>query len=146
MSAQREPADPRFFTAISRMYRDGQPATDQKTTTADSNSALLFALTAERLSIYYEHGTWLTLAQTTTVAAEWLARSGRQLALLQRKHLSALSDELARQIAGSVSREAGLHISHEMTESLDGRYQSDIGPTLHEECNRLLTESPMPEQ
>lgn len=128
------------------MRRYDEAPSEQSTTSIDSNSALLFALTAERLALYFEHGSWLTLAQTTTIAAQWLARSGRQLPMGQRRHLSALSDQLARQIAESVSREAGLHISHEMTESLDSRYQSDISPSLREECDRLLDESPMPEQ
>ena len=77
----------------------------------DPHSALIFALAAERLAAYYEHHTWLTIAQGSTLAADWLARSKSHLSLQQRKHLSELSDQLARQIADSLSREAGLHIS-----------------------------------
>lgn len=106
---------------------------------------MLFALAAERLTVYYEHHTWLTIAQGATLAADWLARSKSRLSLVQRKHLSTLSDEFARQIAGSVSREAGLHIVHEMNEALDERHPSELGETLRGECARLLTEQPLPE-
>lgn len=102
--------------------------------------ALIFALAAERLSIFYEHGQWLTEAQGATLAAEWLARSKRNIALEERRALSAASDTLARQVQGSVSREAGLYISHEMTEALDPRYESDVAKSLMEECERLLDE------
>lgn len=112
---------------------------------AERHVSLLFALTAERLSVFYEHDTWLTLAQGATIAADWLARSKQSLSLVQRKHISALSDELARQIAGSVSRQAGLHIAHEMTESLDERYVSEVGGSMRDECARLLAAEPLPE-
>lgn len=102
--------------------------------------ALIFALAAERLSIFYEHGQWLTEAQGATLAAEWLARSKRNIALEERRALSAASDTLARQVQGSVSREAGLYISHEMTEALDPRYESEVAKSLMEECERLLDE------
>jgi hypothetical protein len=105
--------------------------------------ALIFALVAERLSIYYEHSQWLTQAQGATLAADWLSRSKRNFPLAQRRHLSDLSDQLARQIAASTSREAGLYISHEMQESLDPRYQSEIGKSIMIECERMLdAESP----
>ncbi len=116
------------------------PPSDQ-----DDHSALLFALVAERLSLYYEHNSWLTLAQGTTLAANWLSRSTTRLSVSRRKHLSALSDQLARQIADSVSREAGLHISYEMSEALDERYVSEIGESIREECRRLLADAPLPE-
>ena len=112
----------------------------------DPYSALIFALAAERLAAYYEHHTWLTIAQGSTLAAEWLARSKSHLSLQQRKHLSELSDQLARQIAESLSREAGLHISYEMTEALDQRYISEIGDSIREECRRLLATSPLPDR
>jgi hypothetical protein len=115
-------------------------------TERETNSALLFALVAERLSIHYEHHLWMTLAQGATLAAEWLARTRRRLPSSQRKHLSELSDQLARQIADSVSREAGLHIVHEMMEALDLRHPSDIGQSLRDECDRLLDASPLPDQ
>ena len=112
----------------------------------DPHSALIFALATERLAVYYEHHTWLTIAQGSTLAADWLARSKSHLSLQQRKHLSELSDQLARQIADSLSREAGLHISYEMTEALDQRYISEIGDSIREECRQLLASSPLPDR
>ena len=109
----------------------------------ERQSALIFALVAERLTTFYEHHTWLTIAQGATLAAEWLARSKLHLSAQQRKHLSSLSDQLARSLADAVSREAGLHISYEMTEALDERYVSEIGESIHEECRRLLASLPL---
>ena len=111
----------------------------------DPHGALIFALVAERMAAFYEHHTWLTIAQGSTLAAEWLARTKSHLSLQQRKHLSELSDQLARQIAASVSREAGLHISYEMTEALDQRYVSETGDSMREQCRRLLAVSPLPD-
>lgn len=100
--------------------------------------ALSFALVAERLSIYYEHGQWPTEGQGASLCADWLARSKRSLPLAERRQLSALSDQLARQIAESLSREAGLCTVHEMMESLDPNYQSEIARSLMAECERML--------
>lgn len=113
---------------------DSQPPATERGT----RIALIFALTAERLSAYYEHGQWLTEAQGATLAADWLARTKRNLPLADRRHLSGLSDQLARQVAATLSREAGLYTAHEMMESLDPNYQSEIGRSLMEECERLL--------
>jgi len=106
--------------------------------------ALIFALAAERLSAYYEHGQWLTDVQCASLAGDWLRRSERRLELAQRRQLSALSDTLARQIAGSLSREAGLYTAHEMMEALDPGYHSEIAESLMTECERLLSEVEMP--
>ena len=103
--------------------------------------ALIFALVAERLSAYYEHGQWLTVAQGASLSNEWLARTGRKLTLEERKLLSAVSDQLAREIAAPLSREAGLYTAHEMMESLDSNYHSDLGQTLMKECERVLDSS-----
>lgn len=100
--------------------------------------ALIFALAAERLSAFYEHGQWFTEAQGATLAADWLSRSKRPIPLPERRTLSALSDTLARQVQASVSREAGLYITHEMMEALDPNYESDTAKTLMAECERLL--------
>jgi len=100
--------------------------------------ALTFALVAERLSAYYEHGQWLTTAQGATLSGDWLARSKRKLPLAERRHLSALSDQMARQIAGPLSREAGLYTAHEMMEALDANYHSELGQSLMVECERML--------
>ncbi len=100
--------------------------------------ALIFALVAECLMNYYEHAQWPTQAQAATLAASWLARSGRSLPLAERRQLSALSDELARQVASSLSREAGLYTAHEMTESLDPNYPSEIARSLMAQCEQML--------
>ena len=104
--------------------------------------ALIFALTAERLSAFYEHGQWLTEAQGASLAADWLARSKRTLSLSERRTLSALGDQLARQIAGTLSREAGLFTAHEMMEALDPNYRSELAESMMVECERLLDGEP----
>jgi len=101
---------------------------------------LLFSLAAERLSAFYEHGQWMTEAQGATLAGLWLSRAKLQLPQAERRTLSDLSDTLARQIAGSLSREAGLYTAHEMTEALDPNYRSDTVFDLLDECERLLRE------
>ena len=103
-----------------------------------SRAALVFALAAERLSIWYEHGQWPTEGQGATLAADWLGRTRRSLPLAERRHLSALSDQLARSMAGSLSREAGLFAVHEMMEALDPNYDSELARSLMAECERLL--------
>lgn len=103
--------------------------------------ALIYALVAEALSAYYEHGQWLTVSQGATLCAEWLSRSRRSLAPGERKRLAELGDCLARQVAASVSREAGLFTAHEMMESLDRNYYSEIGEAIMGECERLLAAS-----
>lgn len=103
--------------------------------------ALIYALVAERLSVYYEHDLWMTRAQGATLATNWLSRSRRSMPMDLRKHLSELSDQLARQIAATISREAGLYLSHEMQESLDTRYQSEIGQSIMVECERIFDEA-----
>lgn len=115
-----------------------QPLSPAPADSRGTRAALLFALTAERLSVFYEHGQWPTEAQGATLVAEWLGRSGRSLPLADRRHLSALSDEFARQIAGSLSREAGLHTAHEMMEALDPNYDSELARALMAECAKLL--------
>lgn len=100
--------------------------------------ALVYALVAERLSAYYEHGQWLSVAQGASLCAEWLARSRRSLAMDERKRLSGLAETLSLQIEQSVSREAGLFTAHELMESLDRYYHSDIGLSVMTECERLV--------
>lgn len=104
--------------------------------------ALIFALAAERLTAYYEYGQWLTEAQGASLAADWLSRSKTLLPLAERRQLSALSDQLARQIAGTLSREAGMYTAHEMMESLDPNHHSEIAESLMIECERLLDHGP----
>lgn len=100
--------------------------------------ALIFALAAERLSAYYEHHQWLTEAQGASLAADWLRRSKLTIEFKERRQLSALSDQFARQIAATLSREAGLYTAHEMMESLDPNYHSELAETLMMECEKLL--------
>ncbi|MFN4325887.1 MAG: hypothetical protein ACK4FP_08370 [Azonexus sp.] len=102
--------------------------------------ALLFALTAHRLSAYYEHGQWLTEAQGATLAADWLARAQNSLPLAERRQLSGLSDRFARQIASQLSREAGLYTAHDMMEALDPNYQSELAETLLAACEQQLAD------
>ena len=103
-----------------------------------TRAALIFALTAERLSTWYEHGQWPTEAQGASLVADWLARTGRSLTHADRRHLSDLSNQLARQIAGILSREAGLFTAHEMMEALDPNYDSELARSLMAECESLL--------
>ncbi|HEX5336997.1 MAG TPA: hypothetical protein VFW53_01015 [Gallionella sp.] len=114
------------------------PATDR-----GNCVALIYALVAERLSVHYEHDYWMTQPQGATLAAEWLARSGRSLPLTMRKHLSDLSEQLARQITSTTSRDAGLYIAHEMQESLDTRHESEIGQSIMAECERIFDGAPI---
>ncbi|WP_306602893.1 hypothetical protein [Azonexus sp.] len=103
--------------------------------------ALVFALTAERLSVFYEHNKPLTEAQGAALAADWLSRSQRTLPLDERRHLSALSEAMASQITRTLSREAGLFTAHEMMESLDPNYHSELAQSLMLECERLLDDA-----
>ena len=115
-----------------------EKGSSQSMTDRGMRVALIFALAAERLTIYYEHQKWLTEPQGASLAADWLARSRNRLPLRERQQLSALSDHLARQIAATLSREAGLYTAHEMMESLDPNHHSEIAETLMAECERLL--------
>ena len=116
-------------------HAGNEPAT---TTERGIRIALCFALAAERLSAYYEHGQWINEAQGASLAADWLSRSKRSLPLAERRRLSATAEQMARQIAATLSREAGLYTAHEMMESLDPRYHSEIALSLMAECERLL--------
>lgn len=100
--------------------------------------ALIFALVAERLSVYYEHGQWPNQAQGATLAQNWLSRSKHSLPSAERRQLSAASDDVARRVAASLSREAGLYTAHEMMEALDPNYHSEIAGALMLECERAL--------
>ncbi|MBK6358218.1 MAG: hypothetical protein IPF44_16685 [Betaproteobacteria bacterium] len=104
--------------------------------------ALIFALAAERLTAFYEYGQWLTEAQGASLAADWLTRSKNKMPLAERRQLSALSDQLARQVESSLSREAGMYTAHDMMESLDPNHHSEIAESLMVECERLLDSCP----
>ena len=104
--------------------------------------ALIFALAAHRLQGHYEYSKWLSDAQAAQLAADWLARQNLTLSQNERRHLAGLADTLARQIAESLSREAGLYTAHEMMESLDPNHHSEIAETLMVECERLYDTLP----
>lgn len=107
-----------------------------------SRAALLFALVAQRLHAYYEHGQEFTPARGATLVADWLARTGRNLPLEARLRLARLSDDMARTMRGSLSREAGLYTAHEMMEALDPNHHSELAETMMKACARLLEENP----
>jgi len=115
-------------------------STSSDTSERGASIALIFALLAERLRFHYEHDKWLNQAQCATLAADWLARSKRNMPLQTRKHLADMSEQLAKQISDSTSREAGLYISHELQEALDPRYYSELGQTIMQECETLFDE------
>lgn len=100
--------------------------------------ALVFALAAHRLSGFYEHGQWLGDSQAAALIADWLSRRKLELSLKERRHLAGLADDLAHQIAGTLSREAGLYTAHEMMEALDPNHHSEIAESLLAECERML--------
>ena len=104
--------------------------------------ALISALAAERLPAFYGFGQWLTEAQGASLAADWLTRSKNKMPLAERRQLSPLSDQLARQIESSLSREAGMYTAHDMMESLDPNHHSEIAESLMVECERLLDSCP----
>lgn len=103
--------------------------------------ALIFALAAHSLSQYYEVGHWLSEAQAGALAADWLSRQKLSLPLTERRQLAGLAGELTRQIATTLSREAGLYTAHEMMEALDPNYHSELAETMLAECERLLDQA-----
>ena len=113
----------------------------QTPTDPDTRKALLFALAAERLSAFYEHGQWMTVAQGSSLAALWLSRAQMDLPLADRRLLSELSDDFARHLAATLSHQAGQYTAHEMMESLDPRYRSQVAFDMLDECERLLREN-----
>lgn len=102
--------------------------------------ALLFALTAEQLSAYYEHQRWLTVGEGSQLIQSWLQRRQGSMGSTERQQLSLLSNNLARDIAAGLSREAGLYTAHTMMEALDPNQMTPTAATLMEECERRLAE------
>jgi len=103
-----------------------------------TSAAVIYALVAHRLSTFYDQGYWITQAQAASLCAEWLMRSMKVMPLAERRHLADLSDQLAAKIKDALSREAGLHTAHELMESLDPAYVTDVGASIMDECVRLL--------
>ena len=93
-------ASGRLLTRPGRYTMSPHPRPTPPADSRGTRAVLFFAFTVERLSIHYEHGQWLTEAQGASFIADWLRRSERALPLAERRQLSALSDGLARQIAG----------------------------------------------
>lgn len=104
-------------------------------------AGVIFALVAHRLSNYYEYGHWMTQAQAATLCNDWLLRARLGMSLKARKCLADLSDQVAGQIRDTLSREAGLFITHELMESLDPRYISETTPAIMDECVRVLKDA-----
>ncbi len=102
---------------------------------------LLFALTAERLSAYYEHGVWITDAQSVQLTSLWQTQTRLVLSVRDKRAIAELSDTFSRELAASVSREAGLFISHELMQALDPAYQSAIAIDVLNECDAKLREA-----
>jgi hypothetical protein len=102
---------------------------------------LLFALTAERLSAYYEHGVWITDAQTVQLASVWQTSTRIVLTVKEKRTIAELSDAFAHELAATVSREAGLFISHELMQALDPAYPSAIAIDVLNECDAKLREA-----
>lgn len=104
-------------------------------------AGVIFALVAHRLANHYEHGHWMTQAQAATMCNDWLLRAKLNMPLKARKCLADLSDQVASQIRDSLSREAGLFITHELMESLDPRYISETSPAIMDECVRVFKDA-----
>ena len=96
--------------------------------------ALCFALIAERLTVFYDQNHHLTEKEGAYLLDSWLHRGTQRLSFEERKTLSKISNTLATEIIGSVSREAGLYISHELNEALDPNYVSEIAENILSEC------------
>lgn len=112
--------------------------TRSSTTQSGLESALFFALVAERLHNHYEYAQWLKDGQARQLAREWLARATVVVEAARLKAIVAGSGDLARQIAASLSREAGLYTAHEMMECLDPNHQSELGQALMAQCGACV--------
>ncbi|QDQ25429.1 hypothetical protein FNU76_03135 [Chitinimonas arctica] len=99
--------------------------------------SLLFALSAERLTLFYQHDDWISDTQAITLAQLWLERAQFRLSAAELRRVAMLSDGFARKLASSLSREAGLYTAHDMQEALDPRHDSPLASQLREECARL---------
>ncbi|KKB62516.1 hypothetical protein WM40_17140 [Robbsia andropogonis] len=107
----------------------------------DNRKALLFALTSERLSVYYEHDVWPDDNRALDTAKVWLMRQDLVGPPRLIRELAQLSGQFAKTLADSLSREAGLYMAHEMNQSLDPNHASPVAMDLLDECGRLLREA-----
>ncbi|HTJ92170.1 MAG TPA: hypothetical protein VL424_03550 [Pararobbsia sp.] len=101
----------------------------------------MFALTAERLAAYYEYAAWMTDAQAVQLTNLWLTRTRVVLTLGEKRQFAQMSDAFARELAQSVSREAGLFISHELMQALDPDYQSAIAIDVMNDCDARVRDA-----
>ena len=102
---------------------------------------LLFALTAERLAAYYEYAAWMSDVQAVQLTNIWLTRTRVALTLAEKRQFAELSDAFARELSDSVSREAGLFISHELMQALDPDYQSAIAIDVMNDSDARLRDA-----
>lgn len=117
------------------------PAPAVDTNVLGPRVALVYALVAHQLSTYYEYGRWMTTAQGATLCGEWLARRQQTVSSIERQRLSVIGSSIAEGIQQAVSREAGLYTTNELMESLDARYESDIGKAIMAQCAAALESS-----
>lgn len=94
----------------------------------------MFALVAERLTQFYDHGQWPGDGRMRQLALEWLVRAKMKIDSPWLRELVAASGDMARNVAASLSREAGLQTAHEMGEALDPNYQSPVAGLMMEQC------------
>lgn len=98
------------------------------------SGALLFALVAERLAQFYDHGQWPNDGRMRQQALDWLQRAKVKIDSPWLRELVSTSGDMASEISASLSREAGLQTAHEMAESLDPNHPSPIGQMMMAQC------------
>lgn len=98
------------------------------------SGALLFALLAERLGQFYDHGQLPGDGRMRQQALDWLHRAQVKIDSPWLRELVAASGDMAREIANSLSREAGLQTTHEMAEGLNPNYQSPVAQLMMDQC------------
>ena len=98
------------------------------------SGALLFALVAERLTQFYDHGHWPEEGRMRQLALEWLSRAAVKIDSPWLRELVSASGEIAQETSGKLSRETGLLATHEMIEALDPNYRSPLAQTMMDQC------------
>jgi hypothetical protein len=104
-------------------------------TPVGQQAAIVFALVGHQLTAFYNEGCFFNASQGASLAAEWLARSKKKtMPLSERNRLSATALDVARQTTQTVTPETGRLIAHEVMESLDVRYRSDVADQIMNLC------------
>lgn len=112
-------------------------------TPVGQQAAIVFALVGHQLTTFYDEGCFFSAPQGATLAAEWLARSRKKpMPLSERNRLSAVALDVARQTTQTVTPETGRLIVHEIMESLDVRYRSDVADQIMNLCVAQLDTGP----